>query len=123
MIVAVAKETFPGERRVALVPAVVASLTKAGLEVLIESGAGQAAGFSDAQYAEKGAKIAGSRAEAFAADCLLQVRSLGANPQAGARTCRCCGPAKPSSAWPIHWPCPRRRRPWPSGASRSLHWN
>jgi NAD(P) transhydrogenase subunit alpha len=83
MIVGVAKETFPGERRVALVPSVVPSLIKASIEVLIEPGAGEAAGFSDAQYAEKGAKIAGSRAEAFAADCLLQVRSLGANPQAG----------------------------------------
>jgi NAD(P) transhydrogenase subunit alpha len=83
MIVGVAKETFPGERRVALVPSVVPSLIKAGLEVLVESGAGDAAGFSDAQFVEKGAKIAGSRADAFAADCLLQVRSLGANPQAG----------------------------------------
>jgi H+-translocating NAD(P) transhydrogenase subunit alpha len=83
MIVAVAKETFPGERRVALVPAVVASLVKAGLEVHVETGAGESAGFVDAQYIEKGAKIVPSRAEVFAADCVLQVRSLGANPQAG----------------------------------------
>ena len=83
MIVAAVKETFPGERRVALVPAVIPSLAKAGIEVLIEAGAGEAAGFSDAQYVEKGAKIADSRAAAFAADCLVQVRSLGANPQAG----------------------------------------
>jgi H+-translocating NAD(P) transhydrogenase subunit alpha len=83
MIVAAVKETFPGERRVALVPASIAGLVKSGHEVRIESGAGQAAGFPDAQYQEKGAKIV-SRAEAFAADCLLQVRALGANPQAGA---------------------------------------
>jgi proton-translocating NAD(P)+ transhydrogenase subunit alpha len=83
MIVAVAKETFPGERRVALVPSVVPSLVKAGLEVLIEPGAGEAAGFSDPKYVEKGAKIAASRAAAFAADCVLQVRTLGANPQIG----------------------------------------
>ena len=70
MIVAVAKETFPGERRVALVPATIPSLVKAGLDVLIESGAGDQAGFSDAQYVEKGAKIAPSRADVFAADCL-----------------------------------------------------
>ena len=82
MIVAAAKETFPGERRVALVPMSVPALVKAGWEVRIESGAGDAAGFTDSQYTDKGATIV-SRAEAFAADCLLQVRSLGANPTAG----------------------------------------
>ena len=82
MIVAVAKETFPGERRVALVPAAIPALVKAGREVRIETGAGLSAGFTDDQYREKGAKIV-SRADAFAADCLLQVRSLGANPQVG----------------------------------------
>ena len=45
MKVAVLKETFPGERRVALVPAAIASLTKSGLEVVVEAGAGAAAGF------------------------------------------------------------------------------
>jgi NAD(P) transhydrogenase subunit alpha len=82
MIVAAVKETFPGERRVALVPASVSVAAKFGWEVRIQEGAGLAAGFPDAQYAEKGAKIV-SRADAFAADCLLQVRALGANPQAG----------------------------------------
>lgn len=82
MIIAAAKETFPGERRVALVPALAPGLVKLGHEVRIETEAGLAAGFTDAQYAEKGAKIV-SRAEAFAADCLLQVRTLGANPRAG----------------------------------------
>jgi NAD(P) transhydrogenase subunit alpha len=83
MIVAAVKETFPGERRVALVPASLPALVKSGWEVRIETGAGLAAGFPDAQYAEKGAQVV-SRQEAFAADCLLQVRALGANPQAGA---------------------------------------
>jgi NAD(P) transhydrogenase subunit alpha len=83
MIVAATKETFPGERRVALVPALVPGLVKAGLEVHIERGAGEAAGFSDAQYVEKGAKIVDSRAEVFAADCVLSVRALGANPVVG----------------------------------------
>lgn len=83
MIVAAVKETFPGERRVALVPNSVPGLIKLGWEVRIEEGAGLAAGFLDAQYAEKGAKIV-ARTEALAADCLLQVRALGANPQAGA---------------------------------------
>jgi len=83
MKVAVVKETFPGERRVALVPLDSAKLTKSGLAVLIETGAGATAGFSDAAYAEKGAQIAASRDEALAADIVLQVRSLGANLQAG----------------------------------------
>jgi NAD(P) transhydrogenase subunit alpha len=83
MIVAAVKETFPGERRVALVPGTIGALVKLGVDVLIESGAGQAAGFPDELYAEKAARIV-SRDEALAADCLLQVRSLGANPQAGA---------------------------------------
>ncbi len=83
MIVAVPRETCPNERRVALVPASVPALVKAGLEVLIETGAGQAAGHTDEQYVEKGAKIASSRADVFAADVLFQVRAAGANPEAG----------------------------------------
>jgi len=77
MKVAVLKETFPGERRVALVPAAVAPLKKAGLEVAVESGAGLAAGFPDDAYRAAGAVIV-SRDEAFAADCLLAVRTAGA---------------------------------------------
>jgi len=82
MIVAVVRETFPGERRVALVPGVVPPLVKLGWQVLVEAGAGLSAGFPDPLYAEKGAKIV-DRTEALAADCLLQVRTLGANPDAG----------------------------------------
>lgn len=78
MKVGVPKEMFPGERRVALVPAVLPSLTKAGFEVLIESGAGEAAGFTDPAYQEKGGRLA-SRAELFgAADLIAQVRAAGA---------------------------------------------
>lgn len=84
MIVAVPTETFPGERRVALVPAVVASLVKAGLQVKVQAGAGRQAGFRDADFAAQGAEIQPSREALFAADCLLQVRALGANPVAGA---------------------------------------
>jgi NAD(P) transhydrogenase subunit alpha len=83
MKVAVAKETYPHERRVALVPAAVPALAKLGLEVLVETNAGAQAGYADDQYRDKGARIVGSRAEAFAADIILQVRSLGANPEAG----------------------------------------
>jgi NAD(P) transhydrogenase subunit alpha len=82
MIVGVVKETFPGERRVALVPAILPSLSKAGIEVLIEPDAGREAGFTDAAYQEKGAKVASSRDEVFSqAEAILQVRSLGANPE------------------------------------------
>jgi H+-translocating NAD(P) transhydrogenase subunit alpha len=83
MIVAVPRENHPGERRVALIPASVPPLVKAGLEVLIETGAGQGAGYSDQQYVEKGAKIAATRRDAFAAQVMLQVRAAGANPESG----------------------------------------
>jgi len=78
MIVGVPKEELAGERRVALVPALVPSLTKAGLEVMVQAGAGEAAGFPDTQYAAKGARVVPPRPEVFAADVLLQVRSAGA---------------------------------------------
>ncbi|MGD0383387.1 MAG: Re/Si-specific NAD(P)(+) transhydrogenase subunit alpha [Thermoguttaceae bacterium] len=83
MKAAIAHETFPGERRVALIPASVPALVKAGFEVLVQSDAGLAAGFSNRQYQEKGAKIIASRDELFAADVILQVRAAGANPLAG----------------------------------------
>ena len=84
MIVGVPTETFPGERRVATIPAVVPALTKAGLDVLLEPGAGVSAGFLDAPYTNKGARVAGDRAQLFAdADVILQVRALGANTVAG----------------------------------------
>lgn len=78
MIVGVAQERFSGERRVALVPAAVPALTKAGLEVIVEQGAGEAAGFADAQYSEKGARLVATRAEVFGADVLLQIRTAAA---------------------------------------------
>ncbi|MBA2115727.1 NAD(P) transhydrogenase subunit alpha [Bremerella alba] len=84
MIVAVVRENFPGEQRVALVPGSVPNLTKAGAIVLIEKGAGAAAGFPDQQYADKGAEFVESRQEAFEkADVIFQVRSFGTNPEAG----------------------------------------
>lgn len=86
MIVGVPRETFPDERRVALVPDVLPSLTKAGLEVLIQTDAGAAAGFDDAAYVAKGGRIASSRQDVFTTATLIaQVRAAGANPQAGAK--------------------------------------
>jgi len=83
MIIGVPKETFPGERRVTLVPGMVQSLKRAGLEVLVERGAGEEAGFPDAQYGEKGATLA-SREEVFSkSQLILQVRAPGANPERG----------------------------------------
>lgn len=84
MVVGIPKETYPGERRVALTPSVLPSLAKAKIDVLVESGAGEAAGISDAEFREKGARIAASRAELFSgAQVIAQVRTLGANLDAG----------------------------------------
>jgi NAD(P) transhydrogenase subunit alpha len=74
MMIGVPAEQLPGERRVALVPSALPALKKAGLDVIVERGAGEAAGFTDAAYQEKGAKVAASRADVFAADAILQVR-------------------------------------------------
>lgn len=82
--VGVPAETYPDERRVALVPSVLAKVTKAGFSVLVEAGAGAAAGFADAEYSEHGAEVAKDRAEVFArADIIVHVHGLGANPDAG----------------------------------------
>jgi NAD(P) transhydrogenase subunit alpha len=78
VIVGVPKESYPGERRVALVPVVVPNLVKAGLEVIVEAGAGEQAGYPDAIYVEKGAKIVPDRAAVFsAADIVVQVLCYG----------------------------------------------
>jgi H+-translocating NAD(P) transhydrogenase subunit alpha len=73
MKVAVVKESAPGERRVALVPEMIARLRGAGLEVLVESGAGDRAWLADSAYAEAGATVV-SRAELLAdADLIVMV--------------------------------------------------
>src|SRR6266851_1371817 len=72
MIVSIPKETFPGEQRVALVPELVPKLTKASLEVIVQCGAGESAGFLDAEYEGKGARL---EEEVFGkADILLKVQ-------------------------------------------------
>ena len=84
MIVGIPKETYPGEHRVALIPASIPSLQKAELEVMVERNAGAEAGYPDSVFTEKGAKIASSRAQLFeAADVVVQLRLLGANPDQG----------------------------------------
>ena len=84
MIVGVPKESYPGERRVALVPKAVPNLVKAGMQVVLETGAGIEAGYPDTQYAEKGVKILPDRASVFAAaDIILQVLCYGSNDAMG----------------------------------------
>ncbi len=84
MIVGVPRESYPRERRVALVPASIPALTKVGFEVAVETGAGDAAGYRDAAYVEKGAKILSSHAEIFqSADIVVQVLCPGANDVTG----------------------------------------
>jgi NAD(P) transhydrogenase subunit alpha len=84
MIIGVPTETFPGERRVALIPASIAPLKKIGHDVIVQTGAGTEAGYPDAQYTEAGAQIVASRGDVFTkADVVCQVRTLGANPNEG----------------------------------------
>ena len=73
MKVAVVKESAPGERRVALVPETVPRLTAAGLEVLVEQGAGDAAWFPDSAYEAAGATIEKPADLYPAADVILTV--------------------------------------------------
>src|SRR4051812_40515472 len=79
MKLGVPKETLPGETRVALIPSAIVALKKNGLDVVVERGAGTAAGFTDAAYEQAGASLA-SRSDVFStADILLQVRSIPAD--------------------------------------------
>ena len=81
MIVAIPKETFPGENRVALVPANVPALVKAGVEIAVESGAGASALQQDEAYISQGAKVEDDRARLLSrADTVLMVRGPGADP-------------------------------------------
>ena len=82
LTIGVPRETFPGERRVALVPRSCEVIAKLGAGIVIENSAGAEAGFPDEQYVARGARI-GSRSEVFQTDIVVQVRALGANPDAG----------------------------------------
>jgi NAD(P) transhydrogenase subunit alpha len=82
-VIGVPKETFPGETRVGLVPGVLNLTKRLGAQVIVEAGAGFAAGFVDKEYEDKGARIV-SRDEVFSqADVIVQVRGYGSNPDAG----------------------------------------
>ena len=81
MIVAIPRETFPGENRVALVPTDVPALAKTGVEIAVESGAGVGALHKDEAYLSQGAKVENGRARLLSrADTVLMVRGPGADP-------------------------------------------
>ena len=61
MIIGVPAESYPKEQRVALVPEGVATLSGAGIEVHLQEGAGEKAGFSDSEYQDRGARLVTER--------------------------------------------------------------
>lgn len=75
--IGVLRERYPGERRVAIVPATVGKLAKTGLEVRVETGAGEAAGYPDEQYRQAGASVV-ERSQVLTCDLVVGVRVLGA---------------------------------------------
>ncbi len=82
MIVAAPKETITGERRVAVTPASVASLAAKGHVVLVEAGAGSEAGFDDAAYEQKGARVVTDRDALYQeAQIVLRVRTPGSGSE------------------------------------------
>jgi NAD(P) transhydrogenase subunit alpha len=84
MIVGIPRESFPGERRVSLIPSFVDRVKKLELDVVVEKGAGLNAGFSDDAYREQGADVLARKKEVFeTADIVLQVRAAAANPVEG----------------------------------------
>ncbi len=80
MIIGIPSEIKAGEKRVAMSPANVQSLTDKSVKVFIQADAGSAAGYPDAEYTAAGATVTADRAEIFAsADIILQVQSFGSN--------------------------------------------
>jgi hypothetical protein len=107
--VGVPRGSPPEEARVALVPSVVPQLVKSGLDVIVERGAGESAGFPDADYEQHGAHL-GTRRDALEADIVVRVRGWGLDGT-GISTCRT--PIRSSSRSPIRSANPSRsgRRP------------
>ena len=79
MVIGVPTEARAGETRVALTPTALPQLTKAGFDVVIESGAGIAAGYPDSAFTDRGARV-GTRDEAFAAAVVVQVNVMDGDP-------------------------------------------
>ena len=78
VVVGVIGETSPEESRVALTPAVVPALAAGGVEVIVAAGAGQAAGYSDDAYREKGAKVVAARKEVLGSQVIARVQAVDA---------------------------------------------
>jgi NAD(P) transhydrogenase subunit alpha len=86
MIVGIARESYPGERRVALVPGVIPSLLKANLQVAVETGAGVDAGYPDADYIARGAHVYSNRDDIFRiSNIIVQVLCHGSNDRTGSQ--------------------------------------
>ena len=84
LILGVPKEIHPGERRVAVVPRMAAKLAKLGFDVIVESGAGNGAAFTDQAFVEAGARIVANPLEVWAkADLILKVREPELNEALG----------------------------------------
>lgn len=80
MIIGLPVELCPGEARVALIPGNVSALIQRGVDVVIQQGAGTAAGYNDDEYRDVGAIVTASRDEVFAqAELIVQVQSFGCN--------------------------------------------
>jgi H+-translocating NAD(P) transhydrogenase subunit alpha len=86
MKVAIVKETAPGERRVSLAPDAVGRLGPVGVDVLVESGAGDGAWFPDSAYAQAGATVVSRDELLAAADVIVTVGKPDANLQQGLRS-------------------------------------
>ena len=111
MKVGVAKETAPGERRVALVPEVLGKLKAAGLEILVERGAGAGSSIPDSAYQEAGATVVSTDDLYGDADAILRVAE--AVRRRGREAAQ--GPGRARPAEPAHRPEDRQGR-WPSAA-------
>ena len=84
MLIGVPKETYPGEQRVALTPETAGHIQKLGYQIAIESGAGQAANFSDASYEAAGVSVEPDARQLWGqADIILKVRAPGEHPELG----------------------------------------
>jgi len=102
MIVGVPRETYPGERRVALVPSSFPNLAKAGIEVIVEAGAGVAAGFPPMRIRRQGREDLSRIGPRFlqAADIVIQMLCYyGSMTRRGAPICRCFDATRSSSVF------------------------
>jgi NAD(P) transhydrogenase subunit alpha len=83
LTIGVPRESFPGERRVAMVPRALGPLLKVGVRVTVEAGAGLEAGVPDGEFEAAGAALSDRKSVFAGSDVILQIRTLGANPGAG----------------------------------------